>query len=119
MSIDQLRIVYKELLHSASEQVNIVEAFVREHFADLGPMPLVVRGHNYDLVVKILEPTQRLKVIIPVDPAVRKTDRADNVELVEFLVAVHAVAPHIDDDHVLVRQIQKLLQGLVGYRGGR
>ena len=76
-------------------------------------MPLIIRSHNYDLVLEILKATQGLKVIISVYPAVWKTNRAYDVKLVKFLVAVDTLAPDIDYDNVLVREIQKFLQSLV------
>lgn len=109
MALDQLGVVDEELLDAAGEQVDIVKSLVRKHLTNLRSMPLIIRSNNYDLVLKILKSAQGLKVIISVYPAMRKAHRAHNMKFIKFLVAVHTLAPDIDYDNVLVREIEKFL----------
>lgn len=114
VSLDQLWVVNEELLDATSQQVDVVEAFLGEHLGRCSAMALVVGEHNYNFVFQILKPTQGLEVVVPVDPAVRETHGAEDMKLAIFFVAVHSVAPHVEQDHVLRCEVEELLQALVG-----
>ena len=113
LAIDQFWVINKELLNTTCQQINVVEAFFRKNFGYSRAMPFIVWEYDYYFILKVLEPTQSLKVIVSVNPSVRIADWANNMELIKFFMAMDSITSHVKHYDILMSKIQKLFQTLI------
>lgn len=73
-------------------------------------MTLIIAEHYDNLAFEVLETEQGSEVILTVDPAVRETYRAANMIVIEFFLRCDTFTSHIQQDHVLLRQLKDLLK---------
>ena len=75
-------------------------------------MPLVVVEYNYYFLIKVLEPEESSKMILPVKPSMGKWNRATYMEVIKFFVCICTFSSSINKDNVLAGEAQEWLQGI-------
>jgi hypothetical protein len=73
-------------------------------------MPFVVHENDYHLMLEILESLEGTKVVVSVEPGVRKANRTDDVEVFIFFLGVSAISSHVKQEHILLLQLKNVLQ---------
>lgn len=94
-TVDKVWEPNKESLDTASQQVNVSEAPLRESFSHCGTLSFVVHKYDYYFVFQILKSLQSSKLIRSVQPPVWEGYRPYDVKFIKFLLRESSFASHV------------------------